>query len=168
MPPSRGISTTLYTLKFTWDPPINRSLLCKNPMILQGDFQLYKYNLDVMEKNSAFSKVFISFHYSDYTIPGYPLRRASQSVQKLFEVTLLYFYCRREKTIKGGNFLWRMKLKKLFSGFAISHALWTIFLLFKSRTSSALQFYSESQGRANGRNCNWRLQFGIRDLPFNL
>jgi hypothetical protein len=74
-------------------------------MILQGDFQLYKYNLDVMEKNSAFSKVFISFHYSDYTIPGYPLRRASQSVQKLFEVTLLYFYCRREKTIKGGNFL---------------------------------------------------------------
>jgi hypothetical protein len=35
------------------------------------------------------------------------------------------------------------------------------FLLFKSRTSSALQFYSESQGRANGRNCNWRLQFGM-------
>ena len=43
---------------------------------------------------------------------------------------------------------------------AISHALWTIVLLFKSRTSSALQFYSESHGRANGRNCNWRLQFG--------
>jgi hypothetical protein len=42
---------------------------------------------------------------SDYTIPGYPLRRASQTVQKLFEVTLLYLYCRREKTIKGGNFL---------------------------------------------------------------
>ena len=84
-------------------------------------------------------------YISDYTIPGYPLRRASQTVQKLFEVTLLYLYCRREKTIKGGNFLWRMKLKKLFSGFAISHALWTIFLLFKSRTSSALQFYSESQ-----------------------
>jgi hypothetical protein len=53
-----------------------------------------------------------------------------------------------------------MKLKKLFSGFAISRALWTIFLLFKSRTSLALQFYSESQGRANGRNCNWRLHFG--------
>ena len=88
-----------------------------------------------------------------------PYARASQYVQKLFEVTLL-LYCRREKTIKGGNFLWRMKPKKLFSGFAISHALWTIFLLFKSRTSSALQFYSESQGRANGRNCNWRLQFG--------
>jgi hypothetical protein len=34
------------------------------------------------------------------------------------------------------------------------------FLLFKSRTSSALQFYPESQGRANGRSCNWRLQFG--------
>jgi hypothetical protein len=34
---------------------------------------------------------------------------------------------RWEKTIEGGNFLWRMKLKKLFSGFAISHALWTIF-----------------------------------------
>ena len=29
--------------------------------------------------------------------------------------------------VKGGNFLWRMKLKKLFSGFTISHALWTIF-----------------------------------------
>jgi hypothetical protein len=44
-------------------------------------------------------------YISDYTIPGYPLRRASQTVQKLFEVTLLYLYCRREKTIKGGNFL---------------------------------------------------------------
>jgi hypothetical protein len=65
-------------------------------------------------------------YISDYTIPGYPLRRASQTVQKLFEVTLL-LYCRREKTIKGGNFLWRMKPKKFFSGFAISHALWTIF-----------------------------------------
>ena len=53
--------------------------------------------------------------------------RASQTVQKLFEVIPLYLYCRGEKTIKGGNFLWRMKLKKLFSGFAISHALWTIF-----------------------------------------
>jgi hypothetical protein len=39
-----------------------------------------------------------------------------------------------------------MKLKKLFSGFAISHALWTMFWLFKSRASSALQFYSESEG----------------------
>jgi hypothetical protein len=27
-------------------------------------------------------------YISDYTIPGYPLRRASQTVQKLFEVTL--------------------------------------------------------------------------------
>ena len=99
-------------------------------------------------------------YISDYTIPAYPLRRASQTVQTLFEVTLLYLYCRGEKTIKGGNFLWRMKLKKLFSGFAISHALWTICLLFKSQISSVLQFYSESQGRANGRNCNWRLQFG--------
>ena len=45
--------------------------------------------------------------------------RASQTVQKLFEVIPLYLYCRGEKTIKGGNFLWRMKLKKLFSGFAI-------------------------------------------------
>jgi hypothetical protein len=44
-------------------------------------------------------------YISDYTIPDYPLRRASQTVQKLFEVTLLYLYCRREKTIKGGNFL---------------------------------------------------------------
>jgi hypothetical protein len=43
-------------------------------------------------------------YISDYTISGYPLRRASQTVQKLFEVTLL-LYCRREKTIKGGNFL---------------------------------------------------------------
>jgi hypothetical protein len=59
----RGILTALYTLKFTRDPLINRSILCKNPRILQGDFQLYKYNIDLMEKNSAFSKVFISFHY---------------------------------------------------------------------------------------------------------
>ena len=44
-------------------------------------------------------------YISDYTIPGYPLRRASQTVQKLFEVTLLYLYCRREKTIEGGDFL---------------------------------------------------------------
>ena len=46
---------------------------------------------------------------------------------KLFK-SLLYLYCRREKTIKGGNFLWRMKLKKLFSGFAISHAFFFGFL----------------------------------------
>jgi hypothetical protein len=44
-------------------------------------------------------------YISDYTFPSYPLRRASQTVQKLFEVTLLHIYCRREKTIKGGNFL---------------------------------------------------------------
>ena len=31
--------------------------------------------------------------------------RASQTVQKLFEVIPLYLYCRGEKTIKGGNFL---------------------------------------------------------------
>ena len=42
-------------------------------------------------------------YISDYTIPGYPLRRASQTVQKFFEVTTLYLYCRREKIIKGGN-----------------------------------------------------------------
>jgi hypothetical protein len=51
-------------------------------------------------------KLMSTYDYiSDYTIPCYPLRRASQTVQKLFEVTLLYLYCRREKTIKGGNFL---------------------------------------------------------------
>jgi hypothetical protein len=38
-------------------------------------------------------------YISDYTTPGYPLRRASQTVQKLFEVTLL-LYCRREKQEK--------------------------------------------------------------------
>ena len=59
----RRILTALYTLKCTRDPLINRSLLCRNPRILQGDFKLYKYNIDVMEKNSAFSKVFISLHY---------------------------------------------------------------------------------------------------------
>ena len=59
----RGILTALYTLKFTRDPLFNRSLLCKNPRIPQGDFQLYKYNIDVKEKYRAFSKVFISFHY---------------------------------------------------------------------------------------------------------
>jgi hypothetical protein len=59
----RRILTALYTLKCTRDPLINRSLLCRSPRILQGDFKLYKYNIDVMEKNSAFSKVFISFHY---------------------------------------------------------------------------------------------------------
>jgi hypothetical protein len=36
--------------EFTRDPLINQSLLCKNPRILQEDFQLYKYNIDVMEK----------------------------------------------------------------------------------------------------------------------
>ena len=46
----RGILTALYTLKFTRDPLINRLLLCKNPIILQWDFQLYTYNIDVMEK----------------------------------------------------------------------------------------------------------------------
>jgi hypothetical protein len=46
----RGILTALYTLKFTRDPLINRSLLCKHPRILQWAFQLYKYNIDVMEK----------------------------------------------------------------------------------------------------------------------
>ena len=61
----RGILTALYTLKCTRDHLINRSLLCKNPRILQGDFQLYKYNIDVIEINSAFSKVFISFHYKN-------------------------------------------------------------------------------------------------------
>ena len=59
----RRILTALYTLKCTRDPLINRSLLCRSPRILQGDFKLYKYNIDVMEKNSAFSKVFISLHY---------------------------------------------------------------------------------------------------------
>jgi hypothetical protein len=58
----RGILTALYTLKCTRDPLINRSLLCKNPRILQGDFQLYQYNNTTIQ-NSAFSKVFISFHY---------------------------------------------------------------------------------------------------------
>ena len=46
----RGILTALNTLKFTRDPLINRSLLCKHQRILQWDFQLYKYNIDVMEK----------------------------------------------------------------------------------------------------------------------
>ena len=36
----RGILTALYTLKFTRDPLINRSFLCKNPRILQGDFKI--------------------------------------------------------------------------------------------------------------------------------
>jgi hypothetical protein len=63
-PHPRHFDRLIYTLKFTRDPLINRSVLCKNPRILQGDFQLYKYNIDVMEKNSAFSKVFnfISLH----------------------------------------------------------------------------------------------------------
>ena len=46
----RGILTALYTLKFTRDPLINRSLLCKHPRILPWAFQLYKYNIDVMLK----------------------------------------------------------------------------------------------------------------------
>ena len=78
----RGILTALYTLQFTRDPLINRSLLCKNPRILQGAFQLYKYNIDVMEKNSAFSKVFFSFHYI------YP-RLRTKSVLAL----LMYEHC---------------------------------------------------------------------------
>ena len=45
------ILTALYTLEFTRHPLINLSLLCKNPRNLQGDFQLYKYKIDVMENN---------------------------------------------------------------------------------------------------------------------
>ena len=48
--------------------------------------------------------------------PWLPLTQGLTNCSKTFEVTPLYLYCRREKTIKGGNFLWRMKLKKLFSG----------------------------------------------------
>ena len=59
------ILTALYTLKFTWDPLINRSLLCKNPRILQGYFQLYKYNIDVMEKIALSVKC--SFHFTTFT-----------------------------------------------------------------------------------------------------
>jgi hypothetical protein len=55
----------LYTLKFTLDPLINRSLLCKNPRILQGDFQLYQYNIDVMEKIALSVKC--SFHFTTFT-----------------------------------------------------------------------------------------------------
>ena len=72
----RGILTALYTR----DPLINRSLLCKNPRIPQGDFQLYKYNIDVMEKYSAFSKVFISFHYICLLKYPYHARRVSDHV----------------------------------------------------------------------------------------
>jgi hypothetical protein len=50
-------------------------------------------------------KLMITVAKRDYTIPGYPLRMASQTVQKLFEVTPLYLCCRPEKTIKGSNFL---------------------------------------------------------------
>ena len=60
----RGILTALYTLKFSRDPLINRSLLCKHPRILQGDFQLYKYNIDVMEKIALSVKC--SFHFTTY------------------------------------------------------------------------------------------------------
>ena len=79
---------------------------------------------------------------------------------KLFKSFLNIFTVAERKQSKAVISFEEWNWKKLFSGFAISHALWTMFLLFKSRTSSALQFYSESQGRANGRNCNWRLQFG--------
>ena len=60
----RGILTALYTLKCTRDPLINRSLLCKNPRILQGDFQLYKYNIDVMETIALSVKC--SFHFTTF------------------------------------------------------------------------------------------------------
>ena len=58
----RGILTALYTLKFTRDPLINRSFPWKNPKILQEDFQLYKYNIDVMEKIALSVKC--SFHFT--------------------------------------------------------------------------------------------------------
>ena len=52
----------VYSKKFTRDPLINRLLLCKNPRILQWDFQLYKYNIDVMEKIPLSVKC--SFHFT--------------------------------------------------------------------------------------------------------
>ena len=61
----RCILTALYTLKCTRDPLINRSLLYRNPRILQGDFKLYKYNIDVMEKIALSVKC--SFHFTTFT-----------------------------------------------------------------------------------------------------
>jgi hypothetical protein len=61
----RRILTALYTLKCTRDPLINRSLLCRNPRILQGDFKLYKYNIDVVEKIALSVKC--SFHFTTFT-----------------------------------------------------------------------------------------------------
>jgi hypothetical protein len=52
--------------KITRDPLINRSLLCKSPRNLQGDFQLYKYNIDVMEKIALSVKC--SFHFTTKSI----------------------------------------------------------------------------------------------------
>jgi hypothetical protein len=89
--------------------PIHR-LVCRCLSVFRFKFWLGKIN-DYCGKHD---------YISDYTIPGYPLRRASQTFQKLFEVTLLYLYCRREKTIKGGNFLWRMKCSDLSFDFQCS------------------------------------------------
>ena len=61
----RGILTALYTLKCTRDPLINLSLLCRNPRILQGDFKLSKYNIDVMEQIALSVKC--SFHFTTFT-----------------------------------------------------------------------------------------------------
>ena len=58
------ILTALYALNFNRDPLINRSLLRKILRILQGDFQLYKYNIDVMEKIALSVKC--SFHFTTF------------------------------------------------------------------------------------------------------
>jgi hypothetical protein len=75
------------------------------------------FPLSFSQKARFFLRLFLIWiiktcdYTSEYTIPGYPLCRASQTVQKRFEVTPLYLCSRREKTTWGGNFLWKMKLK---------------------------------------------------------
>jgi hypothetical protein len=95
--------------------------------VILPDYLIHKVISDYLsiafrEKNNDYCGKTCDY-ISEYAIPGYRLCRASQTVQKRFEVTPLYFCSRREKTTRGGNFLWKVKLKKLFSGFATSHTL---------------------------------------------
>jgi hypothetical protein len=75
-----------YTLKCTRDPLINRSLLCRNPRILQGDFKLYEYNIDVMEKIALSVKC--SFHFN-------------HRIQMNYDMLLFIFLCPSDGDVKS-------------------------------------------------------------------
>jgi hypothetical protein len=77
--------------EFTRDPLINQSLLCKNPRILQEDFQLYKYNIDVMEKLALSVKC--SFRFTIFTHASEQKASSLSSCTSIVFLTILnYLY----------------------------------------------------------------------------